>query len=63
MMSVQRDRIRELHERIAELEARLPRHSLSPSMLVELEELEDELAQLVTNDTRGETEDVPEHRG
>ncbi len=55
-MDVQKDRIEELEERIAELKARLPRHSVPPSMLMELEELEDELAQLVAD------EDVPDGR-
>jgi hypothetical protein len=33
----------ELKQRIAELRARLPRHSLPPAMLLELEELEERL--------------------
>jgi hypothetical protein len=32
-----------LEQRIAELKARLPRHSVSAAMLIELEELEEEL--------------------
>ena len=36
----------ELEERIAELRQRLPRHSAPPAMLLELEELEEELARL-----------------
>ena len=39
-------RIAELERRIAELRARLPRHTPTTRMLVELDELEDELAQL-----------------
>lgn len=35
--------ITELKKRIADLKARLPRHSTSPAMLIELEELEEEL--------------------
>ncbi len=53
-MNVQKDRIRELEQRIAELKARLPRHSVPASMLMQLEELEDELAQLLAD------EDLPE---
>jgi hypothetical protein len=40
------ERIRELQERIVDLEARLPRHSVPPAMMIELEELEEELARL-----------------
>ena len=40
------ERIKDLKQRIAELRARLPRHSPPASMLVELDELEDELARL-----------------
>ncbi len=39
-------RIRLLEQRIAEVRARLPRHSPPASMLVEIDELEDELAKL-----------------
>lgn len=39
-------RIAELEAEIAALEARLPRHSVPPAMLIELEELEEELGQL-----------------
>jgi len=35
--------IRELEQRIAEINRRLPPHSVPPSMLQELEELEEEL--------------------
>jgi len=40
------ERIRELEAKIADLEARLPAHSLPPAMLEELEELEEELERL-----------------
>lgn len=39
-------RIKELERRIADLKARWPKHSVPPSMAVELEELEDELEEL-----------------
>ena len=42
------DRIRELERRIADARARLPRHSVPPAMILELEELEDELTRLRT---------------
>ena len=49
-MNTQKDRIRQLEERIAELRARLPRHSIPPAMLMELEELEDELSLLLAQE-------------
>ena len=39
-------RIAQIEERIAELKARLPKHTPPPSMLIQLDELEDELATL-----------------
>ena len=45
-MSDREARIAELERRIAELRARLPKHSVPPAMIIELEDLEDELAQL-----------------
>lgn len=42
-------RIRELERRIADLRARLPKHSPPTSMLVEIDELEDELRKLTTD--------------
>ncbi len=38
-------RVVELEERIADLMARLPKHSTPPSMLIELDDLEEELEQ------------------
>jgi hypothetical protein len=35
--------IRELEQKIAEIRRRIPPHSVPPSMLIELEELEEEL--------------------
>ncbi|MBN1484546.1 MAG: histidine kinase [Chloroflexia bacterium] len=37
------ERIAELERRIADLRARLPKHSVSAAMMLELEELEEEL--------------------
>jgi hypothetical protein len=37
------DRVKELEEQIAELKRRFPAHSVPPTMLQQLEELEDEL--------------------
>jgi hypothetical protein len=37
------DRIREIEEKIADLKARWPAHSVPPSMWMQLEELEGEL--------------------
>jgi hypothetical protein len=42
----QAERIVQLEAEIAELRARLPKHSVPPAMILELEELEDELAGL-----------------
>ncbi len=39
------NRIEELESRIADLNARLPKHSVPTSMLIELDELEEELEQ------------------
>ena len=39
-------RIEEIERRIADLKARLPRHSVPASMLVELDDLEEELERL-----------------
>jgi hypothetical protein len=36
-------RVLELERRIADLRARLPKHSIPPAMLIELEELEEQL--------------------
>jgi len=40
------ERIAQLEEQIAELKARLPKHSPPPSMLIQLDEMEDELGAL-----------------
>jgi hypothetical protein len=40
---VSKDKIRDIEEKIADLKARWPAHSVPPSMWQQLEELEDEL--------------------
>jgi len=40
---VSSDKVREIEEKIADLKARWPAHSVPPSMWQQLEELEDEL--------------------
>jgi hypothetical protein len=45
-------RVAELERRITDLKARLPKHSVPPSMLIELDELEEELEQAQQEDTQ-----------
>ena len=40
------ERIQELEEEIAAVKARLPKHSVPPAMIIELEDLEEELEML-----------------
>jgi hypothetical protein len=40
------ERIAHLEKQLAELEARLPKHSTPPAMIIEMEELEEELERL-----------------
>jgi hypothetical protein len=40
------ERIQELESEIAEVKARLPKHSVPPALIIELEDLEDELEML-----------------
>jgi hypothetical protein len=40
---VSKDRVREIEDKIAELKARWPAHSVPPSMWQQLEELEEQL--------------------
>jgi hypothetical protein len=40
---VNKDKVRRIEEKIADLKARWPAHSVPPSMWQQLEELEDEL--------------------
>ncbi len=41
-----KERMIELEAQITALEARLPKHSVPPAMIIELEELEEELMRL-----------------
>ncbi|HEY72268.1 MAG: histidine kinase [Chloroflexi bacterium] len=45
-------RVAELEKRINDLKARLPKHSVPPSMLIELDDLEEELEQARQEDTQ-----------
>ena len=46
------DKIKEIEEKIADLKARWPAHSVPPSMWQELEELEDELEKAKESEKR-----------
>jgi hypothetical protein len=46
------ERITHLKAAIAELKARLPKHSVPPAMILELEEMEDELEALRAQKSR-----------
>jgi polyhydroxyalkanoate synthesis regulator phasin len=47
-----RERIAQLERQIEELKARLPKHSVPPAMIVELEELEEQLEALQAHPSR-----------
>lgn len=47
------DRIKEIEEKIADLKARWPPHSVPPSMWQQLEKLEDELEKAKEAEKRG----------
>ncbi len=48
------ERIVELEARIADLQARLPKHSTPPAMLIKLDDLEEELEQAKAEAARQE---------
>lgn len=52
------ERLRQLEERLADLKARLPRHTPRPSMMMELEDLEEEIEALRARVSAGEDEDA-----
>jgi len=54
--------IAELERRIADLKARLPKHSVPPAMIIELEELEEELEKELER-TRRASDRFPEDQG
>ncbi|OQX64425.1 MAG: hypothetical protein B5M51_03845 [Anaerolinea sp. 4484_236] len=49
-------RIKELEEKIADLEKRWPAHSIPPAMLQELDDLEEELAKALKEARREEND-------
>jgi hypothetical protein len=49
-----RDQIEELERRLADLKARMPAHSIPPSMMMELDDLEEELAKARARDEKKE---------
>jgi hypothetical protein len=53
---LQTEQIKDLENRIADLTARLPAHSIPPAMMIELDELEDELAKLQADQPEKEVE-------
>ena len=48
-------RVQEIEERIADLKARWPAHSVPPHMWQELEELEEELEKAIKDTNKGES--------
>jgi hypothetical protein len=48
-----RERIAQLEQEIEEMKARLPKHSVPPAMIIELEDLEEELEMLKAGESRG----------
>ena len=46
-------RVEELEKKIADLKARLPKHSVPASMIIELEDMEEELEQARTKLAQG----------
>ena len=45
-------RIAQLEKEIEEMQARIPKHSVPPAMLIELEDLEEELEMLKAQENR-----------
>ena len=52
------ERIDHLERQLAELEARLPKHSVPPAMMIEMEELEEELETLRARVRRDTEQDL-----
>lgn len=53
-----RDQLQRVEARIADLKARMPAHTPRPAMLMELEDLEEEAAQLRSELSRKDTGDA-----
>ena len=53
-MGNKRQTIEELEQRVADLKARLPKHSVPPAMLIELEDLEETLKEARSDAAREE---------
>ena len=51
-----KERIAQLEKEIEEVKARLPKHSVPPAMIIELEDLEDELEMLKAQQESGESD-------
>jgi hypothetical protein len=56
-------RVAELEKQLADLQARLPAHSVPPSMMVELDDLEEELALARRQWREDQADDGKEHPG
>jgi uncharacterized small protein (DUF1192 family) len=48
-----KERIAQLEKEIEQVKARLPKHSVPPAMIIELEDLEEELEMLKAQESRG----------
>jgi hypothetical protein len=59
-MNTETDRIKELEKRIADLKSRWPAHSVPPTMLQQLDELEEELEKELKKATEEESK-VKQH--
>ena len=57
------ERIKELESQIAELESRWPAHSVPPTMLQQLEELEEKLEKELRKAAEGRTDAKADGRG
>jgi len=55
-MNNKRKKIEDLESRVADLKARLPKHSIPAAMLIELEDLEEALEQARSEATREDEE-------
>jgi len=51
---VSKETVREIEDKLADLKARWPAHSVPPSMWQRLEELEDELEEAKREENRGQ---------